>query len=64
MDLVRAWLGLQGTMEAMRGYLLRDVQREKTLGSTDAGLSFLVVKRAQISACFQCPMLRITGIHH
>ena len=30
-------------MEAMRGYLLRDVQREKTLGSTDAGLSFLEV---------------------
>jgi hypothetical protein len=28
-------------MEAMRGYLLRDVRREKTLGSTDAGLSFL-----------------------
>ena len=31
-------------MEAMRGYLLRDVQWEKTLGSTDAGLSFLEVK--------------------
>jgi hypothetical protein len=49
-------------MEAMRGYLLRDAQREKTLESTDAGLSFLEVKRAQISACFQCPMLRILPV--
>ncbi len=39
MDPVWALLGSNGTMEATRGYLLRDTQREKTLGSTDAGLS-------------------------
>jgi hypothetical protein len=39
MGFVRARLGSKGTMEVTRGYLLRDAQREKTLGSTGAGLS-------------------------